>query len=261
MGGKTMSYKLGKLAPKFHPKTLSFAKFLKADAPPPPPERTFWEYRIPPSTIGMYGNDTVGDCTCAEVAHHLMLLTAHTGKMFTPDPAEVLKMYSAISGYDPSQTDAQGNNPTDTGCAITDVMAYMVNTGLEGHKYEAWASIDPKNLTARNQGVYLFGGVNIGVQLPFKAQTQFSAGGTWTPVDGDTVEGGHCILESGYGANGRNFETWGKGDQKALNAWDALYTDEAYIPLTKDWIDIAHDMSPSSLNYAELSAVLAELKA
>src|ERR1700727_2323390 len=105
--------KLGKLAPKRNRKTLSFVAYLKTPVLPAPPEKNFWEYKVPPATIGMYGNDTVGDCTIAEVSHDLILKTAHTGTPFFPDPDEVLKMYSAISGYDPSQTDDQGNNPTD----------------------------------------------------------------------------------------------------------------------------------------------------
>lgn len=256
-----MRYKLGKLAPKRNKKTLSFAKFMRVPVLPAPPEKNYWEYKINPATIGMYGNDQVGDCTCAEVAHHLMLMTAHTGTMFTPDPAEVIKMYSAISGYDPTQTDSNGNNPTDTGCAITDVMAYMVTTGLQGHKYDGWASIDPSNQAHRQLAVYLFGGTNVGVQLPQSAQDQFSAGETWEPGGDDTIEGGHCILQSGYGAEGVNFETWGKGDQKATNAWDSQFVDECYVPLSKDWVNVATELAPSAMNYAALQTILSEIKA
>jgi hypothetical protein len=256
------TYKLGKLAPKFNPKTLKFSAYLNRQTPlMPPPEKNFWEYKIPPATIGMYLNDEIGDCTIAEVAHHIMLLSAHTGTMVVITDAQVQAMYSAISGYDPSQTDASGNNPTDTGCAITDVLAYWQNTGLAGHKIDGWVSINPTNLNHRNLATYLFGGCSVGVQLPAAAQTQFSNGQEWFPVAGDQIEGGHCIMESGYGSAGRNFETWGKGDQKATNAWDQLYVDEVYCVLSKDWINIASGLAPNALNYAALQTDLQAVKA
>lgn len=250
-----MPYKLGKLSPKYNPKTLRFSAYLKAPVLPAPPEKNYWEYKIPPDTIGMFLNDQIGDCTCAEVAHHLMLMTAHTGSVVVPTDAEVLAMYSAISGYDP----ATGAN--DNGCAITDVLNYWQTTGLAGHKIDGWASIDPTNAAYRKLGVYLFGGASVGVQLPAAAQTQFSAGETWEPTDDDSIEGGHCILQSGYGSEGDNYETWGKGDQKATNEWSAQFVDEAYVVLTKDWIDVVSDMAPNAMNYAQLQADLAAIKA
>jgi hypothetical protein len=183
-----MPYKLGKLAPKKNKKTLMFAKFLPKIALPAPPEKAFWEYRIPPATIGMFLNDEIGDCTIAEVAHHIMLMTAHTGTMVVPTDDEVQAMYSAISGYVP------GNESTDTGCAITDVLNYWQTKGLAGHKIDGWASLDPANIAQRNLATYLFGGCSVGIQCPASAQTQFSAGQTWSVVPGDTIQGGHCIM-------------------------------------------------------------------
>ena len=251
-----MPFKLGKLAPKHNPKTLRFSAFLRTDAPPPPPERTFLEYKIPPATIGMYGNDQFGDCTCAMVAHWLMLITAHSGTLVVPSEDEVIAMYQAVCpGFDPA-TDAN-----DNGAALTDVLNYWQTVGLAGHKIDGWAQIDNTNMLHRNQAQYLFYGVGVGVQLPSAAQGQFTAGQDWDVVPGDSIEGGHAILESGYGARGRNFETWGKGDQKGTNAWDAAYTDETYIVLTPDLIEQASDLSPNGMNYAALTAILAELRA
>jgi hypothetical protein len=247
--------KLGKLAPKPHYKTIPFAAFLKDTSLPVPPEKSFWEYKIPPETIGMFGNDQYGDCTCAEIAHHLMLLTAHTGTMVVPTDAEVLALYALASpGFDPS-TDAN-----DNGAAITDVLNLWQTVGLAGHKIDGWAAIDPTNYAHRNLATYLFGGCSVGVQLPNGAQDQFSAGQRWSVVPGDSIEGGHCIMESGYGSAGRNFETWGKGDQKATNDWDKAYVDEVYVPLTHDWIDAASGVSPTALNYGALQDALAALR-
>jgi hypothetical protein len=254
--------KLGKLSPKANPKTLLFSKYLKATAPPPPPSKVFREYKIPSDAWGMFANDTVGDCTCADVAHEIMLFTAHTGNLVTPEISDVLAMYSAITGYDPKQTDALGNNPTDTGAAITDVLNYWQTTGLAGHKILGWAQIDHTNLLHRKQGIYIFGANDVGVQLPTIAQDQFGADETWDVVSDDGgIEGGHCITEIGYGTLGSDFVTWGKGDQKATTAWSNKYVDEAYVVITQDWLNEASGLAPNSLDLDALNADLQALRA
>jgi hypothetical protein len=254
--------KLGKLAPKHNDKTLLFSKYLKADAPPPPPKKVWREYKIPADAWQMFANDTVGDCTCAAIAHMLMLVTAHTGKLVTPQLSDVLYAYSAITGYDASQTDASGNNPTDNGAAITDVLAYWQQTGLAGHKILAWAQIDYQNVLTRHQGIYIFGANDIGVQLPAIAQQQFADGQTWDVVPDDGgIAGGHCIVEAGYGKQGSDVVTWGNGQQKATNAWSAKYVDEAYVVITQDWINVASGLAPNLLNLDALVLDLQALKA
>jgi hypothetical protein len=247
--------KLGKLAPKAHPKTLLFSAFLRADAPPAPPAKLWREYKIPADAWQMFGNDTIGDCTCAAVAHLLMLVTAHTGTMVVPELADVLSMYSAVSGYD-------GSNATDNGAAITDVLNYWKETGLAGHKILAWAQIDHTNLEHRHQGAYIFAANDVGVQLPANAQDQFTAGETWdVAVDDGGIEGGHCIIEPGYGAAGSDFVTWGKGDQKATNAWSEKYMDEAYCVITQEWLNNADGLAPNAMDLDALQKALEALKA
>lgn len=245
--------KLGKLAPKYNPKTLFLDKYLAFDLPEPP-AKVYREYKIPNDAWGMYGNSEIGDCTCACVGHMVMLFTAHTGKLVVPDEADVIKMYSAITGYDP----VSGLN--DHGAAITDVLNYWQTTGLAGHKILGWAQIDHKNATRRAQGVWLFGGLNVGVQLPAQAQRQFNHNENWeiTSNDGGIV-GGHCIFEPGYGREGEDYVSWGRGYQKASRAWTDKYVDEAYIVLTEDFIDIATGLAPNGFNVDQLRADLNSL--
>jgi hypothetical protein len=251
--------KLGKLPPKRNPKTLKFSSFLKPDAPPPPPAKVYREYKI--AAWNMFANDTVGDCTCAAVAHILMLMTSHTGKVVIPDVSDVLDFYSAVTGYDPKQTDAIGNNPTDTGAAITDVLARWQSDGLAGHKIEGWAKIDHKNLLHRQQGIYIFGANDIGVELPTNAMDQFNDLRDWDVAhDGGEIDGGHCIVETGYGSKGTNFVTWG-ANQKATNAWSDKYVDEAYVVITKDWLNNADGLAPNSMNLDALVTALKEVRA
>jgi len=246
---------LGKLAPKVNKKTLMFSKYLRGTPPPIPPVKLWREYKVDQSNWGMYGNDTIGDCTCAEVAHMLMLVTAHTGSIVVPPTADVIAMYSAITGYDP----ATGAN--DNGAAISDVLNYWQTTGLSGHKILGWVQMDQTNLTAVKQAIYLFGGVDLGVNLPNSAMDQTNANETWDVVaDDGGIDGGHSIPLFGYGSVGTNCVTWGQRQEMTWE-WFSKYCDECYAVITQDWINKASGLAVNMLNIEELNADLQELRA
>jgi hypothetical protein len=251
-------YKLGKKDPKWSPKILRFGDFIQLDQTPlVPPEKTYLEYKIPPDQIGMFGNDTMSDCLAAYWAHHLMLITAHTAKPFVPEVADVVKLYSAFTGYDPRQTDSDGNNPTDNGGTFTDLYNYLQTTGFCGRKILGWVSINPANRLHRQLATWLFLGCGVGIQCPSNAQDQFAAKQPFEAVDNDGgPAGGHAIFESGDGALGHNYETWGFGAQKGSNAWDRKYVDEVYAVLTDDVIERATGLARSVLNVDKLLGVL-----
>jgi hypothetical protein len=243
---------LGKTPPKFNKRTLRLGNYLIPDAPPIPPTKTYWEYKVPAWTMAK--NDTVGDCTCAAIAHMVMLWTAHAGAMVTPSDTDVLAVYSAVTGYDP----ATGLN--DNGAAITDVLEYWRTTGIAGHKIDGWASIDNTNQRTVKQAIYLFGGIDIGVNLPNSAMDQTNAKAAWTvlPDDGG-IDGGHSIPLFGYGADGTTAVTWGQLQPMTWD-WFAKYADESYAVVSKDWLDANGD-APNHLDIAALVADLAALKA
>jgi hypothetical protein len=255
-----MPYKLGRLPKKHNAKTLDFAKYLRASAPPPPPAKLWREYKIPAGAWGMFGNDTIGDCTCAAVAHMIMLTTAHTGTLVTPVEADIIAAYSAITGYDPNQTQPDGSNPTDNGAAITDVLNYWQTTGIAGHKILGWAAIDQTNLTAIKQAIYLFGGIDLGVNLPQSAMDQTQANLAWTPVSGSPIIGGHSIPSFGFGSVGGNVITWAERQEYTWE-WFTQFCDEAYAVITEDWIDQSSGIAPNTLNLAALQEDLNALKA
>lgn len=246
--------RLGKTAPKHNAKTLLFHNYLKSSAPPPPPAKAYYEYKIPGAVWGMFGNDKYGCCTCAGPAHEIMNRTAHSGKIVIPTNADVLGMYSVLSpGFDPN-TDAN-----DNGAAITDALNYMASTGLAGEKIDGWAAIDYTNQTTVEQGIYIFGSINIGVQLPNSAMDQTQAGQAWTVLaDDGGIDGGHCIPVLGYGSEGLTCVTWGALQQMTWD-WFKTYCDEAYVELALDWVS-ANGEAVNSLNMAALTADLSALK-
>lgn len=250
-----MAGKLGKLAPKSNAKTLQLAKYT-ANIIPDEPEKVFREWRIPPNGWGMYGNDIYGDCTCACPAHMEMLWTEHSNGLYVPSEESILAAYSAVTGF------SVGPPPVnDNGAAITDVLDYWRTTGIAGKKIVGWAQIDQTNVKAIKQAIWLFGGINIGINLPNSAMTQFDQNLPWVilPNDGG-IDGGHCIPLEGYGSEGTSCITWGR--RQGMNwDWFLKYCDEAYAVITMDWIIQNTGKTPSGFDLATLEFDLNALKA
>jgi hypothetical protein len=240
--------KFGKNAPKKHPNTLRLSKYTGPLIPisPTAPRKVFREYKVPPGQWGMLGNDVAGNCTICACAHMLMNETVHTGTIVVPTLAEVMATYSAISGYDP----ITGAN--DNGCAMSDVMEYWRTHGLSGHKILAWAQVDYQNFWHVKQAIWLFGGLDIGVNLPQSAMDQFSNGQFWdiVPNDGGII-GGHAIPLFGYGSQGTNCITWGQR-QGMTWEWFSRYVDEAYVVISSSWFNEITKQTPSGFDIAVL---------
>jgi hypothetical protein len=248
-------FKLGKLAPKGNYRALKLRNYLHSAAPVIPAAKA-WDAAF--KAWPMDGNDTISDCTTAAMAHMVMLWTAYTGTMVRPTLAQVIAVYSAITGYDPTQTDPNGNNPTDTGAALTDVLEYWRTKGIAGHKIDGYAQVDPTNLKEVKQAIYLFGGVDTGVQLPQSAEDQTQNGQPWTVVAQDGgILGGHSVPAFDYTAAGGTVATWGQRQDFTWNWW-LKYVDECYVPLSLDWL-YKTGVSPSFLNLAALRTDLAAL--
>lgn len=249
-----MNKKTGKLPPRPHPKTLLFGKYLTGELPPAA-ARIFREYKTPPQAKQMFGNDQYGDCTCAAAANHLILTTCHTGSVVIPLLEDVLDLYSEATGF------SAGPPPmNDNGAAMTDVLEKLRTVGIAGHKILAWAQIDHTDALHRKLACDLFGATYVGVALPDNAEDQFDANQPWEAVDGFKPKDGHCILRTGYGADGDNYVSWARWDQKASNAWSTKYVDEEYVLITSDWINQATQKTPGGLDLDTLLADIQLLK-
>ena len=243
-----MRYRLGKLAPKANYKTLRLRNYLHSSAPPIPATKA-WDAAF--KAWPMDGNDVIGDCTVAAIAHMVMLWTATTGQMVKPTRDQVVAVYSAITGYDPE------TGANDNGAAITDVLDYWRTKGIAGHKIDGWAQIDQTNLQEVKQAIYLFGGVNPGLQVPQSAMDQSQNGQPWTVLKRDGgIIGGHSVPAFDYNANGGTAATWGMRQDFTWNFW-LKYMDECYAIVSLDWL-YKNGVSPSFLN---LAALRADLKA
>jgi hypothetical protein len=242
--------KLGKLAPKPHPKTLSLASFFKDEVPavPPPPPKRAWEYAIPDDAWGMYGNDVRGDCTLASKAHIIMAVTANAGSLVIPDPAEIIGIYDQLTGG------------VDTGLAMTDVYDHWLTNPIAGQKILGWVQIDHTKRKHFEACVALFGACDVGVQLPNSAQQQFEEGQPWDVVPDDGgLDGGHDIPYLGYGSEGETCITWAKRQPCGI-PWFQKYADEAYGVILESWFDTT-GTAPSGFDKDALWNALRALEA
>jgi hypothetical protein len=246
-------------ARKYSGRILKLSDYLAAV--PAPPEKVYYEYKIK-TPWGVDANDTVGDCTCACIAHMIMLATAHTNTLVVPTTDQVLAVYSAITGYDPSQTQPDGSNPTDNGANIADVLNYWQNTGMPAgagvHKITAWVQIDQTNLIEVKQALWLFGGVDLGINVYQSMMDQTNAKTAWDDPSG-SILGGHSVPIFGFGSEGCTCVTWGALQQMGWACFETI-CDEAYCVITPDWINQLTGKAYSGFDVATLEADAAAIK-
>lgn len=243
--------KLGKSTAVHDPRTLLLANYIKPALPPAPAQYAYGT-DIGVNSWGMMDNDKIGDCTCAAAGHLIMEWTDDNGAMITPTDDQIIAAYSAITGYDPKT----GQN--DNGANELKVLSYWRKKGIAGHQIMAYAALEPKNHDHVMQGVYLFGGCYIGVQLPISAQTQE----IWSvPPGGATGNGavgswgGHAVPVVGYDNQGLTVITWGATKRMTWSFWDT-YCDESYAIISTDFVS-----SKTSKNGFNLAALQQDLNA
>lgn len=241
--------KLGRKPASFDSRTLKLTTY----APSLPPAPLMKNWGTVESDWGMMVNDKLGDCTIASAGHIVLMDTAARGNAVIIPDSEIVKAYSAVSGYDP----VSGAN--DDGAVELRVLNYWRQTGIGGHKILAYVSIPPRNTALLRQAIYLFGSVYAGVNLPISAQNQ----GIWRPTgvgEGDSAPGswgGHAVPLVGYDTASFACVTW--GDVKWLTEpWWNLYGDEAYAVISEDWSAPA-GLAPNSFNLDQLKADLAAI--
>jgi hypothetical protein len=222
--------------------------------------------------VGMFGNGPpgfqgvpqgVGDCTCADSAHRVMLNTANGGTIVVPADADVLTMYETVSGY------VLGNESTDGGADEATVCSYMGTTGLAGIKSAGNGMIDPTSMDHIRWAVQIFGACRLGMVADQQMEDQFSALEPWTTAAAanDPNAGGHDPLAVFYDANYLYVWTWGGGAwPKGLQpvAWalvaNPAFLEEAHVELYPSFVR-AGGTAPSGFDLAGLTNELAMVEA
>ena len=254
--------KYGRL-PRDHSRyALAFEDYLTEGLPDPPHPDVDRCSLV--SDWHVYLNSTIGDCTIAGILHCTAAMAVYAGH---PMPvfadSEVLKAYSAVSGYDP----ATGAN--DNGATLQAVLEYGRQTGFTDetgkvHKVAGYAALrNPSDQDLLARCLWTFGAVYAGGQLPQSAEQEFP--GLWTYVPGSPIAGGHCTAfqRRSFGGIGTNwYVSWGQPG-RATRGFTWLYLDasqggEAWVLATEDWI-AANGTSPAGLDLSQLLADMSQV--
>jgi hypothetical protein len=217
-------YRFGKHPPKKDYRTLRFASYATSALAAPPASvntltRVYKNLKTtdPTKLFPMDGNDTLGDCTIAGLAHAVTTYRGLIGsKKVIMAKTAVVKLYMHLTGG------------VDSGLNELDVLNYWQSNVVDGDKIMAYVSIDPKNHTHVQQAIQLFGGVYIGFQVQQNCVQEFDAHQPWTP--GPLTNDGHAVFAVGYDQNGVTVLTWGNTQQATWAWWDEC-VDEAYAIL------------------------------
>jgi hypothetical protein len=191
----------------------------------------------------MYANDSIGDCTIAEVGHQIGSSSTYatvTGRELLFSDTEIISMYSAVTGYVP------GDESTDQGAVIQDVLAYWRKTGLAGHKIDAFAEVDVSNRAEILQAVAAFGSLDLGHTVTQGDMDAFTAGEPWDTAGDPAVLGGHSTELVGYDATYGYLVTWGQVQRFTWRWWSAR-VDEAWLAILPEWI-AASGAAPSGFD-------------
>ena len=217
-------YKLGKLPAVKNSVSFRLRDYLKLSTLPTPPDSAGITKS---SDHNMFGNDTVGDCTCADVGHATLLWN----KGVKVSTKNVLALYSAVTGYNPLYPE------TDRGANIADVAKYHRKTGIQDeegtyYKIAAYVAITSGNIEEIKQAILLYKACSIGWELPESAQEQTQKGAPWTVIDRLPIEGGsYDTLAVGYDSDFLYVITW-EQVQKVSWAFVSKYMDEGIAKLS-----------------------------
>lgn len=242
--------RLGKLPYQHDRRTLHLATYISQPLPAAP---ATWTTPMAKAIRDwpMYGNDRLGDCTCAAAAHLIECWTAATLRWQDVPEQVVIAMYEAITGGQ------------DTGAVELDVLRYWRKNGLAGHKPYAFALIDRMAHEHVKLAASLFAGVYIGIALPKSAQSQTGPGKVWDiPTHGYGSDaapgtwGGHAVNVVAYDGDGLTVVTWGQPQRMTWQFWDR-YVDECWALLPAEWATTPPKIA--GFNFARFDADLARV--
>jgi hypothetical protein len=188
----------------------------------------------PTRLFPMDGNDRLGDCTIAALAHAVTVFRALADREIRVMTKEcVVKLYMKLTGG------------VDTGLNELDVMNYWRKHAVDADRIFGFAKIDPKNHAHVQQAIRLFGGVYLGFQCQKNCIEDFDAKKPWTP--GPLTHDGHAVFAVGYDASLVTVLTWGNTQQGSWAWWDEC-VDEAYAILPPE--AVKPDFAPGSISFS-----------
>src|SRR5271157_672768 len=128
------AYRFGKHPPKLDYRTLRLRNYLTPALPAPPPSydvlpRVYEKLKMsdPTKLFPMDGNDTLGDCTIAALAHAITTFRGLVGRLNITPKAAVVKLYMHLTGG------------VDSGLNELDVLNYWRRHAVSGDEILGYA--------------------------------------------------------------------------------------------------------------------------
>ncbi|MFJ8153978.1 hypothetical protein [Streptomyces sp. NPDC094468] len=243
----TITFRGGRLPDDLDRPHLKVSRILASDLHAPPAAADSLS-PVPADAWGMLGNDEVGDCTIAGLAHkRIGDAWVNQQRRLDVSTADCLQYYSHF-GYRP------GDPSTDQGAVCQDVLAYWHRHGFLREKNLAYARVDVHNHTEMRQAIHLFGQIYVGVTITQSAEDQFNGDEIWDITRRSPQLGGHCITLGAYDETGLDAVTWGRVQRLTWRWWD-VYGDEAWVILNPgDVVDPATGHTRAGLDLATMRA-------
>jgi hypothetical protein len=198
--------------------------------------------RVKKSEWGVFGNDSINNCTCAAAGHMIKCWSANASTEFEISEEAILNTYSALSKYDPL------THKNDDGVYMIDVLKYWRKNGIDQHQIRVFATVPQDRREVVRASIYLFGGIYVGLLLPISSEHQkiweVKPGG----LTGDNEPyslGGHAVAILAYDEEYLTCITLGQEKKMTWDFWET-YNDEAYAIITRDFMK--GDKNPLGLN-------------
>lgn len=252
-----VKYCLGKRPARHDPRVPLMT--VAAPALQAPPPTADWYNKV--TNWGMLANDTLGDCVEAAVLHSIEQFSTYAGAPVIPSSQEAVTFYADATGYTPS------NPATDQGSYVLGsggVMQYWLTKGVvcggKSNKVKVFLQIARRNPYEWMQGIFTFGGMLTGIQLPQVIMSGNSVPSVWADYFGP-IDGGHEIWINGYEmtSTGRVYDlvSWGQM-YKATEEFLLHVVDETVVVV--DPVEInARGVDAGGLTMDQLAADIAAL--
>ena len=238
-------YKFGRLPWSYDRRDLRMVRYTSSALAAP--VMTNYRSKVAPA-IGMMGNDRLGDCTCAAIGHAVQVWSGNTGKEITIPDSAIISAYNVVSGG------------VDRGANMRTALDYARNKGIGGHRIQAYAACEHRDLTEIEQSIYLFEGCYVGVSLPANGTDLHSWSDPNPTLPPDPYKG-HAIWAIDYDRAKQlvYFATWGQIAAASYN-WVRRYTEECWAVLSPDLFG-AKVKSPAGFDLQTLAKDLKALAA
>ena len=250
------SFRLGRKRPVARGPRLSLKNYLMRSLPAPPATIDYAD-KAAQALAQVYGNDTLGDCVIAGIAHLVGVFTGGAGPapdIYTQD--QIIALYSAIGGYNP-------NDPsTDQGCDEQTALNYWQDKGAPAgsHNIAGWVAVDSSDPVEYRAALWLFENLYFGIELPdaWINPIPNASGFTWDAAGAADPNNGHCVVGIGYTQAGVTIATWGMTGLITDAAIKQYATHDAggelYTVISQDALIKAVAKAPNGFDWSQLVA-------